>query len=60
MKDTKTGYYYIVDLQVYQKTSASKLWGQFEKKKAESPVKLPVKRRPASSPEKLQTRKMPT
>jgi len=27
MKDQKTGYYYIVDLQVYQKTSASKLWG---------------------------------
>lgn len=34
MKDIKTGNYYIVDLQVYQKNSASKLWGEFEKKKA--------------------------
>ena len=60
MKDPKTGNYYITDLQVYQKTSAARLWGEFEKKKAESPVKTAVKRRPASSPEKLQTRKMPT
>lgn len=60
MKDQKTGYYYMVDIQAYQKSSASKLWGDFDKKKAESPTKAAVKRRPASSPEKLQTRKMPT
>ena len=50
MKDTKTDNYYIVDLQVYQKTSATRLWGEFEKKKSESPTKPTVKRRPASSP----------
>lgn len=60
MKDTKSGNYYIVDLQVYQKVSAAKLWGEFEKKKTDSPTKAPVKRRPASSPEKLQTKKVPT
>lgn len=60
MKDNKTANYYIVDLQVYNKVSATKLWGEFEKKKAESPTKAPVKRRPASSPEKLQTKKVPT
>ena len=60
MKDEKSGNYYLIDLQSYQKTSASKLWGEFEKKKAESPVKNNIKRRPASSPEKLQTRKTHT
>lgn len=50
IKDPKTGYYYIVDIQAYRKASASKLWGEFEKKKAESPTKPPIKRRPASSP----------
>lgn len=60
MKDTKTDNYYIVDLQVYQKNSATKLWGEFEKKKSESPTKAAVKRRPASSPEKLQNKKVPT
>jgi hypothetical protein len=60
MKDPKTGYYYITDLQVYHKTSATRLWGEFDKKKAESPTKAAVKRRPTSSPERIQSKKMPT
>lgn len=60
MRDPKNSYYYIIDIQAYQKTSATKLWGEFEKKKAESPTKTNVKRRPASSPEKIQTRRRPT
>ncbi len=60
MRDPKNSYYYIIDIQAYQKTSAAKLWGEFEKKKAESPTKANIKRRPASSPEKIQTRRRPT
>jgi len=58
MKDKKSGSYYLLDLQSYKNTSATKLWGEFEKKKSESPTKNAVKRRPASSPEKLQNRKI--
>ncbi len=34
MKDPKTNCFYMIDIQVYQKVSASRLWGEFEKKKA--------------------------
>lgn len=44
--------YYLVDIQVYSKTTASKLWGTFDNTKAflESPEKEKKKIRPTSSP----------
>lgn len=48
--------YYLVDIQVYEKTSASKLWGTYDNTKTflESPEKEKKKIRPTSSPERLQ------
>ena len=49
--------YYLVDVQVYSKGSANKVWGIFDNTKAymESPEKPEKKKiRPTSSPERLQ------
>lgn len=49
--------YYMVDVQVYEKGTASKVWGIYDNSKAylESPEKPEKKRiRPTSSPERLQ------
>ncbi len=46
--------YYLVDIQVYSKTNASRLWGSYDNTKVflESPDKKKI--RPTSSPERLQ------
>ena len=46
--------FYLTDIQVYKKSQSTKVWGFYTERKAHSPSKGKMRRRPASSPERLQ------